>query len=111
MLAWGDADYRANLRVWCVGWLPGWIPIGDNDAGDYIYIDLDPAPAGTYGQLIKATKGEWGARVLAHSFTEYLDRFVSGVESGALVRPSDNCGCWVSPVDGQVIYRLQDAGL
>jgi cell wall assembly regulator SMI1 len=108
---WGDAEYRSKLRVWCVGWLPGWIPIGDNDAGDYIYIDLDPAPAGTYGQLIKATKGEWGARVLADSFTEYLDRFVSGVESGALVRPPDNSGCWVSPVDGKVIFRLQDAGL
>lgn len=39
------------------------------------------------------------------------NRFVSGVESGALMRPPDNGGHWVSPASGEVIYRLQDAGL
>lgn len=55
---------------------PGWIPISDNSGGDHLCVDLDPAEGGKVGQLFSYWH-EYGAwRLVAPSFTAFLDRLL-----------------------------------
>ena len=52
--------------------------------GDNTYLDFAPGPKGTPGQVIQLTS-ECELVVLASSFSEYLERLIRTLESGALV--------------------------
>lgn len=52
--------------------------------GDNTYLDFAPGPKGTPGQVIQLTS-ECDFVVLASCFSEYLERLLSTLESGALV--------------------------
>ena len=52
--------------------------------GDNTYLDFAPGPKGTPGQVIQLTS-ECDFAVLASSFSEYLERLIRTLESGALV--------------------------
>lgn len=52
--------------------------------GDNTYLDFAPGPKGTPGQVIQLTS-ECDFVVLASSVSEYLDRLIQTLESGALV--------------------------
>jgi cell wall assembly regulator SMI1 len=62
-----DPGVRNDAR-----WRPGWVPIMDAD-GDKLILDLDPAPAGSVGQVFEwSNTGSTWLRVLAPSFGEWL---------------------------------------
>ena len=52
--------------------------------GDNTYLDFAPGPKGTPGQVIQLTS-ECDFVVLATSFSEYLERLIRTLESGALL--------------------------
>jgi cell wall assembly regulator SMI1 len=57
-----------------VRWRPGWIPVMADAGGDLLVVDLDPASAGTRGQLFPWFNNcEGKMRVVAKSFAEWLD--------------------------------------
>lgn len=61
---------------------PGWIPISDNSGGDHLCIDLDPAEGGTVGQLFSYWH-EYGAwRIVAPSFTVFIERLLKHLAQG-----------------------------
>jgi molybdopterin molybdotransferase len=48
----GDVQIQADSGVKAFWWTPLWIPVGGWD-GDYVCLDLDPAPGGVVGQVVK----------------------------------------------------------
>jgi cell wall assembly regulator SMI1 len=58
-------------------WLPKWLPFTSNGAGDYTCLDLDPAPHGASGQVIKFFHDLDDRNVVASSFTFWFRRFVN----------------------------------
>ena len=60
----------------------GWIPISDDSGGDHLCVDLDPAEDGKVGQLFSYWH-EYGAwRIVAPSFTVFLERLVKHLVRG-----------------------------
>ena len=63
----GVKDDWFNLR---------WIPFAANGMGDCLCLDLDPAPGGTVGQVIRVLNDDERRECLAASFEQWLDRMV-----------------------------------
>jgi cell wall assembly regulator SMI1/ankyrin repeat protein len=53
-------------------WNPGWVPFAGNDQGDYLCLDLAPAPSGTSGQIISMSHESGRRELLAPSFNVWL---------------------------------------
>jgi cell wall assembly regulator SMI1 len=53
-------------------WNLCWIPLTENDCGDYVCLDFAPARGGKKGQVIEWWARGGARRVLADSFTEWL---------------------------------------
>jgi cell wall assembly regulator SMI1 len=100
---------RQTWRAWPMGWHDHWIPLGDSADPCKVYIELAPAPAGRVGQLICTHEGDLNTEVMAGSFNEYLERFLTGVETGEL-RPSKEGPHWENQ-QGDFEQSLADAGL
>jgi len=87
---------------------PGWIPISDNSGGDHLCIDLDPAEGGTVGQLFSYWH-EYGAwRLVAPSFTAFLERLLKHL---AGERYAINDQGQLAPVNGpapESVDQVQD---
>jgi cell wall assembly regulator SMI1 len=64
-------------------WNRGWIPLTENDCGDYICIDTVPARGGRVGQVIDWWHEQAATGVLAASWREWLVQLVGKLESGA----------------------------
>jgi cell wall assembly regulator SMI1 len=73
-----------DLKIAPVWWSEKWIPIGHSMTGPSIYIDLDPAPKGTIGQLIN-DGGMQDAELISNSLDHYLESLIKRVESGLLI--------------------------
>lgn len=69
-----------------------WLPVSDNQNGDYIYIDLDPAQGGHVGQVIEFTRDEGATRIIADSFRSWIEKIVCELETG-VYRYDDSDGC------------------
>jgi cell wall assembly regulator SMI1 len=61
-----------------------WIPFAANGGGDYLCLDLAPAPRGTCGQVIGVVHDAPGRKILAKSFTEWLQRRTRAISQGEL---------------------------
>lgn len=109
---WGTPEERARQRAEFVGWLPKWIPIGDyGQYLDRVYIDLAPTEHGVLGQIIYTQETSLETEVVANSFNEYLECFVTGVETGQLVFRGHGDPSWYSPSSPTCVRRLWDVGL
>ena len=53
-------------------WNNAWLPLTENDDGDYVCLDFAPAAGGTVGQIIDWSHELGATRVLANSFGEWL---------------------------------------
>jgi internalin A len=73
-----------DLKVKPVWWNEKWMPIGLSETPSSVYFDLDPAPKGTIGQLIK-DGGMQEASVIATSLNHYLEMLIDRVERKVLV--------------------------
>ncbi|MGN6319908.1 SMI1/KNR4 family protein [Trinickia sp.] len=54
----------------------GWIPFTADGMGNCLCLDLDPAPGGTVGQVIRVWHDDERRECLALSFEQWLDRTV-----------------------------------
>lgn len=49
-----------------------WIPFAEGRNGDYLLIDTDPSPTGTYGQIIELQNESWQRLVVANSLEDLI---------------------------------------
>lgn len=65
-------------------WNTKWVPLTDNQCGDYSCLDMDPAEGGKEGQIIDwGHEGGAGATVvLADSFRQWLSDYADNLEAG-----------------------------
>lgn len=63
-------------------WNLRWLPLTTNGGGDHYCADFDPAPGGRVGQVIWFNHETGPARVVAHGFAEWLERYATDLESG-----------------------------
>lgn len=54
----------------------GWIPLIDDAGGNHVGIDLDPDVRGVPGQVIIFGRDEDEKRLIANSFTEFLEKYL-----------------------------------
>jgi cell wall assembly regulator SMI1 len=70
-----------------------WIPFAHDYGGNYLGIDLDPAPHGTPGQVINFGRDEDERFVVASSMATFIEWLVCQLESGnALIQEEDDGG-------------------
>lgn len=70
-------------------WNPLWIAFTYDGSGNHICIDLDPAPGGTVGQVMRMWHDAGDRPVYARSFTEYMCNYITGLETGEYVYAKD----------------------
>jgi len=69
-----DALFRGDY-----GWRDGWVPLESDEPDNGEALDLDPAPAGRYGQIISMDNGS-PQGVSAAGWFELLERFATNLE-------------------------------
>lgn len=70
-------------------WNPLWIPVTYNGGGDHICLDLDPAPGGKIGQMIRLWHDDPVRSLEADSFREWITEFATGLQQGEYVYSKD----------------------
>jgi cell wall assembly regulator SMI1 len=79
---WSPGDIEGPIRpVW---WNTKRVHVTDN-SGDHLTLDLDPPGRGTYGQVLKFSHEAGPLRVLARSWSVFLQRLVRDFEAGKYV--------------------------
>ncbi len=63
-------------------WNHRWIPFTDNECGDFIYLDFDPAKEGTSGQVVDWWHEPAKSTFQAASFREWLNEVADNVLTG-----------------------------
>lgn len=66
-------------------WNPYWIPFTFDGFGNCICIDLDPAPGGHYGQVIRMLQDDPERELYAPSFEEFIAHYIADLEAGKYV--------------------------
>lgn len=78
-----SAESEAGVKpVW---WSPKWIPITYDGNGNHYCLDLDPAPDGKKGQVIRMWHDSAERELVAPSFKEWFTAYVTGLEKGKYV--------------------------
>lgn len=54
-----------------------WIPFTSDGCGNHLCLDLDPAPGGVKGQVIRLNHDDEERTLMADSFTKWVDTFIS----------------------------------
>jgi cell wall assembly regulator SMI1 len=78
-----DGRIGADPGIRNTWWLPAWVPFAANWQGDYLMIDLDPAPGGTPGQIITFNHEKQTHYLVAPSTSALLRDVVDALESNA----------------------------
>ena len=65
---------EGNFRV-------GWIPFGDDGAGSFLVLDLDPDKLGTYGQIITIDRESDISYVISDSINEFINFIGEGFKN------------------------------
>ena len=101
----GFPDTEPTDQVKAQNYSPKWIPIGADNTGCCIHVDLDPGPAGRMGQLIYYDRDTGIDRdeVVASSLTAYLQQLIHCLEQNLLVVTQDQ---WWARATGKPVYRL-----
>ncbi len=82
-------------------WNPLWIPITHDGSGNHYCLDLDPAPAGNRGQIIRMWHDDPERSLEAPSFTAWLTDYKNKLESGQLVYSENYFGIIDKDVDDE----------
>lgn len=62
-----------DSRIKCKGYANSkWIPFAESKNGDYLVIDTDPSPKGTYGQIIELQNESFSRVVVAQTLKELV---------------------------------------
>lgn len=82
-----DGTFEGNTSEPAAGvrpawWNPRWLPFTYNGAGDHYCLDLDPAPEGKPGQIIRMWHDDGARPREAPSFRAWMTRYVEGLEAG-----------------------------
>lgn len=81
---------------------PLWIPIADSNTDYTLYLDFDPPPGGTEGQIILVYPECLVHEVLADSYLEFLEGYVQELEAGHYRAHPDGC---LEPVNEAPDFR------
>ena len=81
-----DAGVKAD---W---WNALWIPITYDGSGNHYCLDLDPAPGGTTGQIIRMWHDDGERSLVAASFEEWMGDFAGKLVAGTMVYSEDYGG-------------------
>jgi cell wall assembly regulator SMI1 len=73
-------DVPPEIRA--VWWSRGWLPIMENGGGDHVCVDLDPAGAGKFGQLVTFYHDETFRPLVASGMEELLRHLAERLRSG-----------------------------
>ena len=85
----GFTDNDDGVRP--VMWSRRWLPFAE-DNGYYLLLDLDPAPTGTYGQILELSGDGDPVSLQAASIRQWLEEYVTGLEQGLWVFSEDYRG-------------------
>lgn len=89
-------DPGVRQRFWHDAWFP--VAVWAGGARTMIFMDLDPAPGGTQGQLVKHVIDMDTLPIVARSISEWIDRVANTMESGRVsverepIGPDDDDG-------------------
>ncbi len=87
-LDWEDGVQRDPRIRGDYGWRPGWVPLDCRDS-DFDVLDLDPAPAGHYGQVVRISHDSRPS-VHAESWLAMLEHVADLLQADRLVADSSD---------------------
>ena len=65
-------------------WNRRWIPFAENQCGDNIYLDLDPAEGGNVGQIVDWWTDRGLSKLIAPDFLPWLDDISRAIKTGKM---------------------------
>ncbi|WP_437723469.1 SMI1/KNR4 family protein [Sorangium sp. So ce861] len=80
-------------------WHERWIPIATDDIGDSLVVDVDPAPGGAVGQIVRYRHDAETRRLESPSLATWMGQLADEMEAGG----------WVAVRHGRALRRKQDA--
>jgi len=89
-----DSDTGIKNNWWNIHW----IPFTYDGSGNHICIDLDPSVEGNYGQIIRVWHDDSARELLANSFKEWIEEYISQLENNEYIF-SDDYGILVHKSD------------
>jgi cell wall assembly regulator SMI1 len=79
-----DRHGSPDPEVADVWWNDRWIPFGCDASGNFLCLDLDPSPEGSYGQVITVWHDMPVRSVCGEGFTAWFDDYATALEEGTL---------------------------
>ncbi len=73
-------------------WNPKWIPLTYDGHGNHYCLDLDPAPGGHAGQIIRMWHDASERELISASFEQWMSDYVKALEAGKYVYSEDAGG-------------------
>lgn len=90
-LEWDDhPPMRAAKGVQAVWWCAKWIPFMQNGGGDYLCVDMDPARAGSIGQVVTYYHDETFRPKVANDIGQMFARVAEGLVAGTYKLDPEN---------------------
>jgi cell wall assembly regulator SMI1 len=82
-----DSKMRPEPGVRKLAWHDAWLPVAVSaaDPRTMIFMDLDPAPGGTRGQLVRHVVDMDTLPIVAGSVAEWVERIANAMENGRVV--------------------------
>jgi len=77
-------------------WNPKWIPVTYDGSGNHFCIDFDPGEGGTTGQIIQTWHDNDHRAIIANSFSDWINRYVSQLENGEYIYSEDYLGVFLN---------------
>lgn len=65
-------------------WRPGWVPFAADGSGNFLCLDIDPAPGGAHGQVIAMYHDDDRRAVLAPSLDRWLMDLAADAREGRI---------------------------
>jgi cell wall assembly regulator SMI1 len=78
-------------------WNPLWIPVTYDGSGNHYCLDLDPAEGGQWGQIIRMWHDDPRRELIAPSFGEWMEQYVTATEAGEYVFLEDYAAVMKKP--------------
>lgn len=93
--AFGDNKSSPEKGIKDDWWNPKWIPVTWDGSGNHYCIDFDPDEGGSIGQIIQTWHDDDHRIMIANSFSEWMNRYVSRLENGEYVYSEDYFGVFL----------------
>jgi cell wall assembly regulator SMI1 len=89
-------------------WDPKWIPLGDSGSTSLVFLDLNPGPSGSYGQLLEHGGVDAPEKSLANNLNDFLETLIKRLDE-KMIFYKDGLWYWTKSTERTLIWDDPEA--